>query len=92
MRKLFELMTDEKNPIWMWLPDNSVMFKFAGYLKENNVEIVPRGEWKYDRNKNRIYCTCCKKLAPLKWDEVAFEVSELISDFCPNCGAKMIRR
>ena len=29
MRKLFELMTDEKNPIWMWLPNNSEMFKFA---------------------------------------------------------------
>lgn len=92
MRKLFELMTDEKNPIWTWLPDNSAMFKFAKYLKENNVEIVPHGEWKHDKDKDRIYCSCCKKLALLKWDEVAFEVSELISDFCPNCGAKMIRR
>lgn len=46
MRKLFELMTDEKNPIWMWLPDNSAMFKFAKYLNENNVSFGGKNDFK----------------------------------------------
>lgn len=85
MRKLFELMTDEKNPIWMWLPDNSAMFKFAKYLKENNVEIVPCGKW-YDN-----ICSVCS----MRWDENMVNNADdwgyfnPMPNYCPNCGAKM---
>ena len=82
MRKLFELMTDEKNPIWMWLPDNSAMFKFAKYLSENNVKVVPRGKWIDDHGSD--VCSVC-----------GFACNDTYylgdANYCPECGAKMIR-
>lgn len=68
-RKLFDLMTDEKNPIWMWLPDNSAMYKFAKYLTDNNVRVVTQcKDCMYSREKNEyekdylvddvLICTC----------------------------------
>lgn len=62
-----------------------------GVLDLPTVEAEPvvHGEWKFDRNKNRIYCSQCKNLALLEWNERAYEVSESNSTYCPNCGAKM---
>ena len=53
MRKIFDLMTNEKNPILTWLPDNSTMFKFVKYLKENNVSVITQcKDCKYSRERN----------------------------------------
>jgi hypothetical protein len=40
--KLFDLMTDKNNPIWLWLPDNAAMLQFAKYLNDNNVKVLER--------------------------------------------------
>lgn len=68
-RKLFDLMTDEKNPIWKWLPNNSEMFKFAKYLAENNTRVITQcKDCRYSRGRNEneekylndtvLVCTC----------------------------------
>ena len=45
------------------------------------------GKWLYDKRKDRVYCSCCNNYARLEWNETAYEISELVSNFCPECGA-----
>ena len=58
------------------------------------VEAVPvvHGEWLYDERKDIIYCNHCNNYALFVWDEISCEISELISDFCPHCGADMRKK
>lgn len=32
---IFHLLTDEKNPVRMWLPDNAAILKLADYIANN---------------------------------------------------------
>ena len=37
--KLVELLQDENNPVWRWLPNNASMMKLADYLASNGVTV-----------------------------------------------------
>ena len=53
---------------------------------------VVHGEWVLDKRKDRIYCNHCNNYTPYEWNETSYEVSELISNFCPNCGTDMRKK
>ena len=40
--KLVELLQDENNPVWRWLPDNATMVQLAEYLINSGVTVQ---EW-----------------------------------------------
>ena len=40
--KLVELLQDENNPVWKWLPNNMAMMQLADYLTSNGVTVQ---EW-----------------------------------------------
>lgn len=58
------------------------------------VEAVPvvHGEWVLDKRKDRIYCNHCNNYTPYEWNETSYEISELISNFCPSCGSDMRKK
>ena len=55
------------------------------------VEVV-HGRWKYDGYNMRYYCTECDE-EPCKCTKTFLDGStlteEFLTDYCPNCGAKM---
>ncbi len=64
-----------------------------GYRKQSEGEWIDRYNGKY---ANSLYiCSLCGKRAPLdiKANELGNEqIAQMLSQFCPNCGAKMIKR
>ena len=89
---------DEFNVIYTEPKDEcfkeGVMYVFEMLSKAPTVEAVPvvHGEWVLDKRKDRIYCNHCNNYTPYEWSETVHEVSELISNFCPNCGADMRKK
>lgn len=69
---------------------------FLHYCLSNapTVEAVPvvHGEWVLDKRKDRIYCNHCNNYTPYEWNETSYEISELISNFCPSCGSDMRKK
>jgi hypothetical protein len=57
-----------------------------------NVALIMHGKWKYDSYNMNFYCTACNEEAlvirhtTIDGDEYA---EECLSDYCPNCGARM---
>ena len=80
IEKLFNLMTDKDNPIWLWLPDNAAMLQFAKYLDDNGVRVDTCGEWIDDHGSE--VCSVC-----------GFSCNDSYylgsANYCPECGAKM---
>lgn len=65
------------------------------YQKAADVEPVRRGEWEI-ANDGTHFCSHCGCDAPYAWDDIdrnyinsADDVPDRISNYCPNCGARM---
>ncbi len=65
-------------------------------LRKENCRKQSEGEWKDRYNgkyANQLYaCSICEKKAPrdIKVNELGHEyLTQILSPFCPNCGAKM---
>lgn len=58
--------------------------KFANDAKEEDVKPINYGKWISRLSENRHECTNCGELAPYLSNHF-----ELLSDFCPFCGADM---
>lgn len=55
-------------------------------------DVVPvvYGHWKLDSQRNGFhYCDICKSEAITQEDSWGYEYQEILSDYCPWCGAKM---
>ena len=88
--KLVELLQDENNPVWKWVPNNMAMMQLADYLIESGVTVQEHGYWEtvVEVKDNTVCgdgakieykrCSCCKN--PSKFLE---------DDFCGHCGAKL---
>ena len=55
------------------------------YSKKHN-KLIKSGMW-FEDEDGEYYCTCCKNAAYLLEDRETL----LLSDYCPCCGAKMIK-
>lgn len=89
--KLIEILQDENNPIWRWLPDNICIstMQLADHLIANSVTVqentaadvapVVHGRWIDAREYCGDYmCSNCEAL---------YGTNKF--NYCPNCGAKM---
>ena len=47
----------------------------------------PQGEWIDTTSGAHYKCSACGYRAPMVWED--FEEVEWLSDYCPNCGARM---
>ena len=46
----------------------------------------PKGRWVYDDGNLEWTCSECLRVAHINWGATS---GYILSDFCPNCGAKM---
>lgn len=53
-----------------------------------DVAPVIHAHWKLNANKNHDICTNCGTFATMLFDDDGERI-EWLSDYCPNCGAKM---
>lgn len=67
----------------------------AKYLIANGVTVQKHGRW-VTANDGTHFCSECGCDAQYAWDDIdrffinsADDVPDRISDYCPNCGAKM---
>ena len=54
-----------------------------------DVEPVKRGVWELDYDRNFHRCSNCKESSIRYTDEWGYEIGEELTNFCPECGAKM---
>ena len=54
-----------------------------------DVEPVKRGVWELDYDRNFHRCSNCKESSIRYTDEWGYEIDEELTNFCPECGAKM---
>ena len=85
-RDLSPFAGETKYTIW----DDSV--ELAKYLIGNDVKPVVHGQWLYDSGSGKYFCSACDECAlSFKKDTLCggdlYEVC--LTDYCPNCGAKM---
>jgi DNA-directed RNA polymerase subunit RPC12/RpoP len=78
---------------WKDSDDIAEQLYHEGYRKHVEGEWIDRYNGKY---ANSLYvCSLCGKRAPLdiKANELGNEqMAQMLSQFCPNCGAKMVGR
>lgn len=56
----------------------------------NTIEVRPQGEWVFKNGKYR--CTSCGEKAIYCFNgSLSITQTELLTHFCPNCGAKMFK-
>ena len=56
----------------------------AGYRKQKE------GEWKFNEERDSFVCSLCGGEALLDAHFIGLDYGiEVLSDYCPNCGAKM---
>ena len=58
-------------------------------LPAADVEPVKRGVWELDYDRNFHRCSNCKESSIRYTDEWGYEIDEELTNFCPECGAKM---
>ena len=54
-----------------------------------DVEPVRRGVWELDYDRNFHRCSNCKESSIRYTDEWGYEIDEELTNFCPECGAKL---
>ena len=92
--KLIEILQDENNPIWRWLPDNISIstMQLADHLITNGVTVQKCGYWisLTDCANAGVYCSICNKKVYKEDYAWCNRKNKLRSDYCPHCGAKML--
>lgn len=92
--KLIEILQDENNPIWRWLPDNISIstMQLADHLINNGVTVRECGYWisLTDCANAGVYCSVCNKKVYKEDYAWCNRKNKLRSDYCPHCGAKMM--
>ena len=55
------------------------------------VDAVPvrHGKWIDCKSSEHMKCSVCGERAPIYWDEENMSYCEWLSEYCPNCGARM---
>ena len=53
-------------------------------------DLVPQGEWISDFCDYDPYCSVCKEFAISYEDHTSYSEHYYRTDFCPNCGARMV--
>ena len=59
------------------------------FVPSEDVEPVRRGVWELDYDRNFHRCSNCKESSIRYTDEWGDEIGEELTNFCPECGAKM---
>ena len=59
------------------------------FVPSEDVEPVKRGVWELDYDRNFHRCSNCKESSIRYTDEWGYEIGEELTNFCPECGAKM---
>ena len=90
--KLVEILQDENNPVWKWFPNNETMAQLADYLINSGVTVQECGHWVSltDCSNAGVYCSVCNKKVYMEDYAWCNRKNKLRSNYCPNCGAKMI--
>ena len=50
---------------------------------------VRHGKWIDCKSSEHMKCSVCGERAPIYWDEENMSYCEWLSEYCPNCGARM---
>ena len=59
------------------------------FVPSEDVEPVRSGVWELDYDRNFHRCSNCKESSIRYTDEWGYEIGEELTNFCPECGAKL---
>ena len=64
------------------VPDENYAEKCGDFIYDKVLEERPQGEW-IERSDETHYCSNCRG------DAIDGDFDEILTTFCPNCGARM---
>ena len=70
------------------VPYTETLLNLMQYAVIEEVAPVVHAYWKLNANKNHNVCANCGTFATMLFDDDGERI-EWLSDYCPNCGARM---